>query len=236
MAGAEDIDLWIVRPELVSDSALLTRYRALLSPDETKRLGAFRFENNRHEYLVTRALARTTLSAYRPVAPEAWRFTFNAYGRPSIEPPCGLCFNLSNTSTLVVCAVSEHHELGVDTEPLDRADAVLEVAETVFSDAELGELHALAPPARRERAVSLWTLKEAYIKARGIGMSAPLRQITVRFEPSGALRLDLAPEVHDDASAWWLGTRDLHGHRVALAVRSGGAQARVTVVEKIPLA
>src|SRR5207253_10529421 len=64
------------------------------------------------------------------------RFTVNAYGKPSPSPPCGLFFNLSNTASLVVCAVSEHHEMGVDVEPLARATDILEVAETVFRSEE----------------------------------------------------------------------------------------------------
>ena len=236
MADTEDIDVWIARPDRIVDSGLLTRYRALLTPNEATRLVAFRAEKHRQEYLVTRALARATLSRYRDIAPEAWRFAKNEFGRPTIDPPCGLWFNLSNCVSLTVCAVSRCREIGVDIEPLARAEEVREVAENVFSDAELEDLHALDPAMQPDRLVSLWTLKEAYIKARGIGMSAPLRQITVRFHRSGAPRLELAPAVEDDARAWWLRTIDFDGHRVALASAAEPAQVHVRVEETTPLA
>jgi len=236
MPDAEDIDVWLVRPDRVKDPALLARYRALLTHDEATRLAAFRAEKHRHEYLLTRALVRATLSRYRPVAPAAWRFAKNEFGRPTIDPPCGVWFNLSNCVSLVVCAVSRVREVGVDVEPLARAEEVREVQSTVFSDAELADLRALDRTKEADRLVSLWTLKEAYIKARGIGMSAPLRQITLRFGPMGAARLELAPSVGDDASPWWFHTFDVDGHRVALASAAGSAGAVVHVAETTPLA
>src|SRR5262249_25378733 len=156
----DEIHLWIARPARVDAS----RFRAWLSPEEAARCARFRFEEHRHEYLVTRGLVRTALSAYRDVEPAAWVFRSNEYGRPEITPPCGLSFNLSTSLALVVCAVAEDRVLGVDVEPLARAKEILEVRDTVFTAKERA---GLTP----DRAVSFWTLKEAYMKARGMGMS-----------------------------------------------------------------
>ncbi len=231
----DTIDVWIVRPSAAVRDDLVARYRALLSPDEAARAARLRFDEHRHEFLVTRALVRVTLSEYRDVRPEAWRFASNAYGRPSIDPPCALHFNLSNTTSLVVCAVSARRELGVDVEPIERAPNILEVADTVFTDSELAELRALDGPGAADRAVSLWTCKEAYMKARGMGMSLPPKEIELRFAAASAPRVQVARE-RDDERAWALRTIDVHGHRIALCVEDDSvSELTFEVREIVPL-
>ena len=220
--------MWAVRPATV-EPAYLAAYRGLLTPDEEARAARYRFDEHRREYLVTRALVRTTLSRYRDVAPKDWRFTANAYGRPSTSPACGLEFNLSNTLSLVVCAVSEHRELGVDVEPLARAKDILEVAETVFTDVERAELRALDAAGAADRAVSLWTLKEAYMKARGMGMSLPPKEISLGFPSGGAPFIEVAAP-YADGRTWSLRTVDVDEHRLALAVAAPSSVELLTTV------
>ena len=95
-----DIHLYFSYPEQISDPALLHRYESLLSADERARMARFHFSQNRHQYLVTRALVRTSLSAYYPVDPAAWQFDTNRYGKPEISHPdtaLPVRFNLSHT-------------------------------------------------------------------------------------------------------------------------------------------
>src|SRR5690606_24692645 len=113
--------------------------------------------------------------------PHAWVWKLGEYGKPSPDPPCGVFFNASNHPGLVACGVARSSELGIDVEPRARGDEILDVARDVFSSPELRALYALEGERRLERAVSLWTAKEAYIKARGWGFSAPLREIFVDF-------------------------------------------------------
>jgi 4'-phosphopantetheinyl transferase len=218
---ADSVEVWVVRPGDATGAAFADSARGMLAPGEAERAARFRFDEHRREYLVTRALARRALSAYRDVAPAAWRFEANEHGRPRPSPPCGLHFNLSNTPTLVVCAVSEHRELGVDVEPLSRAPAILEVAATVFTGRERADLAALPPPLAASRAVSLWTCKEAVMKARGLGMVLPPKEITLTWPAGGhdAPRVTIAP-AWDDGRAWTLRTVDVDDHRVALCVEA----------------
>ena len=165
------LHLWCAYPDDLLEAGVAEACSALLSEEERARVARFRFERYRRESLATRALMRTALSSYCPVAPQDWRFTLNAHGKPYPEPECGLSFNLSNSVKLVVCLVAEDAEVGVDVEPVERASKILPLAPEVFSAAEQAQLAALDDVAKMDRALSLWTLKESYIKARGNGVS-----------------------------------------------------------------
>jgi 4'-phosphopantetheinyl transferase len=221
------VDLWIMRPGQLTPMEI-ERGARLLTEDELTRQRAFLFERNRLEYLVTRGLVRTVLSQYRPVPAAGWRFRRNDYGRPELDPPCGLRFNLSNHPSLVVCAVHERDaQLGVDVEPLDRGKEVLDISTTVFAEAELADLRSLPLAAQADRAITLWTLKEAYIKARGMGLALPLKEFAFDVsEPSP--RITFSPGLDDAAGHWRFLVTDHEHHRIAIAVESNsGAQPRL---------
>jgi 4'-phosphopantetheinyl transferase len=224
-----NVDLWLLRPQACPAGDLATAM-AWLAPAERERHGRFVFERHRAEYLATRALVRRALSSYRPVAPAAWQFRTNAYGRPAIDAasdPAGeLRFNLANHPTLVVCAIRRGAEIGVDVEPLSRGADILAIAHTVFAPAELAALHALPDAARPDRALSLWTLKESYIKARGMGLSLPLDGFAFSFG-APAPRISFAPAIDDDPARWAFRTIDLLDHRIALALEVPSSAVRV---------
>lgn len=233
--GEGELHLWCARLEDLDDT-VFPRYEALLSESELDRCRAFRFERHRREYLLTRALVRTALSHYLPLAPDEWRFRHNAYGKPAADPPCGLGFNLSNSCGLVACLLASGREVGVDVEPCGRADSVLAVAAEVFSVPELAQLHALAGHAQARRGLALWTLKEAYIKARGMGLSLPLKEFSFLFDEAGAVRLALNPVLADDPGHWRFGLIGHAGHCIAwMAEHLGPAPLRLTLREAKPL-
>jgi 4'-phosphopantetheinyl transferase len=174
---------------------------------------------------------RTVLSRYGTSRPADWRFTRNAHGRPELDPPGHLRFNLSNSPGLVGCAVALH-EVGLDLEPHARAEAILRLAGRVFSDEERRALAALPESARAGRALSLWTLKEAYLKARGTGISLPLQEITFAPAAPTPIAMTLGPSLGDDPARWHFRLLDHAGHRVALAT---GAALRLRARETIPL-
>jgi 4'-phosphopantetheinyl transferase len=238
-----EVHLWHVDPAQVADEHLLAGYRALLSPAEHERTARFVFARGRHESLVTRALVRTTLSVYQPeVDPRAWQFVANPYGRPEIAGPActpGLRFNVSHTDGRIVCLVAVGREIGVDVEDAARG-APLEVADHYFSPSEVAELRALPEPARPGRFFDYWTLKESYIKARGLGLQLPLDQFSFHLGPvhvgSAALgsaelgpversqpsriAISFGPQIADDPASWQFDLRDLTPrHRLAIAIR-----------------
>lgn len=206
--------LWWMRPESVSANP-----EALALLDEAERARHQRFlpPLKKHEFLVTRVMVRTLLGAALGEAPESLRFVLNEWGRPDLPPPSPLRFNVSHTTGLVVCLLSEAHEVGVDTELLARAPRLLALAPKVFAPRERRDLAALPAQRQEERAVLLWTLKESYIKARGMGLLLPLQAFAFSFEDD-RIRLEVEPELEDDGARWQFQTQRLGGHLVSTAI------------------
>ncbi len=203
-AAAGRIDLWCTFLGEV-EAALLPRYRALLCAPELERMERFHFAPDRHRDLVARALVRTVLSRYAPLPPSQWRFSADASGRPRIvNPPAGLelDFNLSHSAEMVVLAVSDR-AVGVDVEHIAR-DSDIDRLDRCFSATERAGLLALAPPGRRRRFFELWTLKESYLKARGVGLRLPLDAFAFGFPGERGLRLSFAPPIEDCPRRWRL--------------------------------
>jgi len=232
----DEIHLWYVRPDQVTDPDLLARYAAMLSPEEAARQRRFMFAKDRHTYLVARALVRTVLSRYAEASPEAWVFGVNEYGKPYVAggadlPP--LRFNLSHADGLVACAVAMDHDLGVDAENVHRAVAVMDLARRYFSAREAADLERLPADLQRERFFDYWTLKEAYIKARGLGLSIPLDRIWFDLEAGRPPRIGFAPSVEDDPAAWQFAQfRPTSQHRMAVAVKQPSGQDWPVVVRQ----
>ena len=159
----------------------------------------------------------------RPVAPDAWRFVADDNGRPQIAAPLPappLCFSVANTRGLVACAVSVSREVGLDVETW-RDDAPSPLIERCFAPDERVALAALPTAAQPRRFIELWTLKEAYIKARGLGLSLPLERISVALD-DGEPRLSLDPALADDAASWQLALwSPTPSHAAALCVHRG---------------
>jgi 4'-phosphopantetheinyl transferase len=203
--------LWWVNPDVfVASPAAL----ALLSEAERAQHQRFIPPQKRHEYLVTRVLVRTVLGRALGVAPQTLQFIANEWGRPALWPPAPLHFNVSHTDGLVLCLVSPDPAIGVDTERLARAPDLLALAPTVFAPQELRDLAALPASEQAHRAVLLWTLKESYIKARGMGLALPLDGFAFRFD-ADRVRLEVSPALEDDGNRWQFHTQLLGPHCVS---------------------
>jgi len=200
-----EIHLWLAFYEEISIE-LHPAYRQLLSAKERQQEHKFLFATDRRRYLITRVLVRTVLSRYAPIDPIAWVFTANTYGRPEIANPevrgTGLSFNLSHTRSLVVLGIKGIGALGVDVENIAARRAALDVADRFFAPEEVTALRAIPPQERQRRFFEYWTLKESYIKARGMGLSLPLEKFSFHYPHDGAVGIDIDPELADDAARW----------------------------------
>ena len=219
---AGGIDIWLAPTSLAREPVAASAYRALLTEPERRECDSFHHEADRRRAVVTRALVRTTLSRYVAVPPEAWRFERPDGGRPEIEAPAGsrLRFNLSHTRELVACAVTIDADVGVDVELESPHADLVPLAETVFSEAEFAAFRGLPPELRRERFYATWTLKEAYLKARGLGLALPPRNIGLDLSTPGRITARLGPDARDEPESWWFGLlrADVH-HVLAVAAK-----------------
>ena len=248
-----EVHVWLTTPESITDPELLATYAAWMNPVEAARQARFVFERHRQQFLVARALVRSTLSRYAAPAPDAWRFIHNQWGRPDLDPEHGLgglCFNLSHTDGLVAVAVARAGvdassastasqtacpELGVDVEDTWRRSHTDQIAEHFFAPAEVAALRALPPERQHGRFFELWTLKEAYIKARGMGLAISLHRFAYDLD-RGKVALEIDPTLGDVSAGWQFHCESpTERHRLALAVRfPGGEAARVSLRTVVP--
>lgn len=199
MLGPGAVVIFLARPAALLAGGQREAALALLTDGERARLDRFRFERDRDVALASRALERRALAAVTGIEAAAWRFVTRDDGRPAIAAPAGtdVAWNVANTVGLVACAVTRGRAIGVDVEPI-RADAPADVVDSHFAPAERAALRALALADQPRRFVELWTLKEAYVKARSLGLSAPLDRFA--FDPA-TTPPGFRP-LPDDATAW----------------------------------
>jgi 4'-phosphopantetheinyl transferase len=215
------IDIWYQLTEDLSDDEQ-ARLLTDLSASERTRHARFAFARDRRDFAAAHALLRRSLSRYADVSPHEWSFVEEPTGKPALSAHAAapaLSFNLSHTHGLVACAIAGGQRIGVDVEVVHRK--VDEgVAERFFSDVENAGLRNCATPLERaERFCALWTLKEAYIKAIGQGLSHGLNTIVFEIGESGAIGFTAPPDV--DAASWRFGLfTPAEGYRLAVAVEA----------------
>jgi 4'-phosphopantetheinyl transferase len=204
---ADWIDVSCAFPDAIRDESLVCEYRRLLDDEERRREQRFRLQADRHRYVVTRALLRTTLSRVAPIAPEDWFFSANQFGKPHVANDVsnisGLSFNISHSENLVVLAVAWNRRVGIDAETIHLHPGTLELARHFFASIEADALSAECSELRHERFVEYWTLKESYIKARGMGLSIPLDHFWFCLDDHKHVRLAVSPELGDAPSRWY---------------------------------
>ncbi|MGU3495062.1 4'-phosphopantetheinyl transferase family protein [Xanthobacteraceae bacterium A53D] len=232
---AGEIHIYQVDDRVLAAAPEFADYRALLSEPERARAQRFHFERHRNQQSVTRVLVRTVLSLYAPQVPaQAWEFTATAHGRPLIAGDAGrwLHFNVSHTEGRVVLAVGGMSMLGIDVEVRNTSTRCLELAAHFFAPEEASALRLLDAASQRDRFFDLWTLKEAYIKARGLGLSLPLRDFIIGFTGGDTLSLHLRDQPSpSDWHLWSLPAGPTHS--LALACHHK-APIRLRVFEGTP--
>ena len=217
---------------------LQERYLALMSADEHARMARLVFERDRRRFLLTRALVRTMLSRYAPVAPQEWAFVANVYGRPELlDRPTGvpdLRFNISHTDGLIACAVTIGREVGVDVEHVGRRLSH-DVPARFFAPSEVADLNTVPEPERHKVFFDYWTLKEAYIKARGLGLALPLADFAFRLSPPAPPEISFEPTLGDDPDTWQF-AQDWPTplHRLGLAIRRTGPDLAIRIRQVVP--
>lgn len=223
IACEESIHLYYTSLEQLRNRVLMDRYYRILSPAESENIKKISSRVKRDESLVTRALVRFVLAGCCKTGPETLQFYANRYGKPALLPgvtPVPVRFNLSHCKGLVGCAVAWNADVGLDMEDKHRC-VNLNLARRFFSEPEIMQLEKIQDPeARQALFLQLWTLKEAYVKTVGKGLSMGLDQFSFVFD-QGRPEIRFVSEKAETDGIWHFFTFTLQDRCTAAAgVRS----------------
>lgn len=194
--------LWTdVRPLAADDAA---EWAEALPADEQQRYRRFRHTRGAHEFLGGRLLVRTWLSALEQSPRHAWRFREGPYGRPELEDP-RFRFNLAHSGGIVACVLTTGRDAGVDVEDLDRRSMSEGLWGRYCAPTEVADILAQPAEARADRFLTYWTLKEAYLKARGLGIAVHLADIAFVLSQNDAPRITFTGSLVGTPDAWSFG-------------------------------
>jgi phosphopantetheinyl transferase len=231
MASNTDVLVWYW-PTANLTSSELDVQSAILSEEEHARCNRMLGAVDRRDFTAAHGLLRNALSSIGGLAPKEWRFVTDERGKPSIvpdqagDPP--LTFSLSHTRGLVACAVSRAPLIGIDVEAIHERSASPDVATRFFAPAEVEMLQDHPRETYADRFIEVWTLKESYIKALGVGLEQQLDSFAFFFPNHGDLRFEAPP--HDTSESWkFVLCTPSSGFRLALAVGVGRADQAPTV-------
>jgi len=162
------VDIWHLPFSEVDSVSLQT-----LSPDERQKASRFRKEKDRDNYIISHTYLREILSHYFPkVTQEQWSFCVNAYGKPYLSSHPDFYFNLSHTGSRAYVICSNLGECGIDVEDVVEMDLDESLLDMVLTQKE--KLYF-----KEEDFFETWTLKEAYVKALGLGLSIAMNSISL---------------------------------------------------------
>lgn len=225
---SDEVHLWITKPGDYHGKSADAAYEALLGAAEARHYGELAQADHRREYLIGRVFLREVLAAYSGTAASELEFENNASGKPRLTASAAdlpLMFNFSHGADLMTCAVTRTGEVGVDVETISQDRGMVEVADHYFSTIELAGLEALGAVDQQSQFFRIWTLKEAYIKARGEGHSQALDSFSFYCPQPSTIRLVAQGEEVKGWSFWSL--QPVAGQMIAVAVQSAGAKLRV---------
>ncbi len=196
------VQIWFAR--LDTDPALIRDFDATLSRHERERASRFVFERHKIRYIFAQGVLRDVLSRATGFPPASLAFTLNDFGKPYLQTPAALGFNLSHSEDLVTIGLVEQREIGVDVEFIRPMSNLEDIAAGVYTPDEVASLLQAQGKARERLFFRYWTRKESYVKAIGKGLSIPLSTFDTRF-PTGSDGTALActpdaPHVEN----WWM--------------------------------
>jgi 4'-phosphopantetheinyl transferase len=181
-------------------------------------------------FLAGRVMARALVGRALGVAPADWRWREGPRGRPEIaSPETSVRFNLAHSAGLVVCALANGRDAGVDVEYLRRRPVDPLVVPRYCAPDEVRDIQAHGPHGWHDRFLLYWTLKEAYLKARGLGISVPLSDISFAIDGT-APRISFLRSLSGTDDRWTFHVaRPTTEHVVAVAADSGRTTPTITV-------
>lgn len=200
---SRDVHLWTVRLE--ASERNFGRCFIWLSADERARAERFHFDRHRRRFVLGRGALRSLLGSYLGIEPVDVSFTYGPQGKPALaDAACPLRFNTSNSGDLAAYAFTNGCEIGIDVEQHRAVRDLERIAGRFFSPEEAAELLELPAAEKASAFFNCWTRKEAYIKARGGGLSIPLNSFRVTLRTGVTARMVSLAGSEEEARAWTL--------------------------------
>ncbi len=217
--SADEVHLW--RANL--DDHAADSFRSLLADDEISRADRFHFTRDRNHYIIARGLLRRLLAGYVGIGAADLRFSYAEKGKPFLTKGRhdAINFNLAHSHGMAVYAFSPDRELGVDLEFIREDFGGEKIAERFFSTHETDVLKTVSADLKNEAFFNCWTRKEAYIKARGEGLSMPLDQFDVSLAPGEKAALLRNHKEPEETSRWSMQSIEMPDGYVAALVAEG---------------
>ncbi|HET7209599.1 MAG TPA: 4'-phosphopantetheinyl transferase superfamily protein [Terriglobales bacterium] len=218
---AGDVHVWCCD----TDEAFVQEqeWRSVLSADECQRAWRFHFARDRERFAASRFLLRRLLSEYTSIPARDLKFNYAKHGKPSLEHFGGIeqvCFNVSHSDAIAVFAFARCQELGIDVERIRPETPIEDLAQRFFSPAEQQTLFELPEEAQRSAFFQCWARKEAFLKARGDGLSFPLDQFDVSLAPGEEARILTIRGSDSSPCCWSMRSLDIiAGYAAALVVQ-----------------
>ena len=199
--GVDEAHLW--RLDLDAAAADNGAAMTILAADERARAARFHFERDRERFIAGRARLRRLLASYLDRAPAELVFAFGRHGKPALENS-GIEFNLSHSGGCALIAMARGRPVGVDVERIRGDFACEDIARRFFAPAEVDQLATLAPEAYATGFFRCWTRKEAYVKARGDGLTLELDRFEVPLDPAARRAIATCADEPSETSRWGL--------------------------------
>jgi len=176
----DQVHVWSVCKSTHEDRLLM--YWELLDATEKERALKFRFRKDRYCFIIARGVLRKLLSIYLDVTPVEIKFQFGRNGKPYVNHPSDIKFNISHSGDTILLGFVQRYSIGIDVEYTKRKVDVEKIAQLFFSEEEVSSLFALDQAYHTQAFYNCWTRKEAFIKAEGSGLSFPLDQFVVSLD------------------------------------------------------
>lgn len=166
-----------------ADALEVARFLDLLDDDEQAQAAKFKLAPDRAAYITAHALLRTTLAVLAGGSPRLLRFAPDAQGRPQIIPANPIRFSLAHCRRFVACVVCRDFDVGIDIEDLSRPEVQWRDSMVFLPDQERAYIEAGDAEGRRDRFFRLWTMREAFAKASGMGLARALETVEFDLDP-----------------------------------------------------
>lgn len=217
--GEDEVHVWCAFLDRPPDQA--SHFEALLSEDEIARARKYRFPLHRDRFVSRRAFIRLLLGRYLGIPAPALQFDYTGYGKPrlAIRHATKLRFNVSSSHDLALAAIAYGRDVGVDVEKINEDLFEESIPEQFFSARETATLRALSRSCQTAAFFDCWARKEAYIKAKGMGLSLPLDSFDVSFGDAKPARLLRTLPDPQETERWtMMALHPAPGHAAALVI------------------